>query len=107
LGDKLIGCFCARFYKAELNENDQLYILTFGLLAQHRRYGIGRYCFSYLTEQCRLSKSFNTISLHVQDSNLSAIKFYKKAGFVERCKIEGYYKRIQPSTALLMSKTLE
>lgn len=107
LGDKLIGSFCAKFYKAELNENDQLYIMTFGLLAQFRRCGIGRYCFSYLTERCRLSKNFNSISLHVQENNLPAIRFYKKAGFFERRKIEGYYKRIQPSTALLMTKTMK
>lgn len=48
-------------------------------------------------------KKIDNIYLHVQEGN-DAIKFYSQFGFEESGKIENYYSKIQPATAIILRK---
>lgn len=49
---------------------------------------------------------FTEIYLHVQTSNEEALIFYKKYGFEIIGTVEGYYKKITPPDAYILSKKL-
>lgn len=49
---------------------------------------------------------FDSVFLHVQVNNESAIEFYKKFGFEIVETKQKYYKRIEPADAHVLQKTL-
>lgn len=79
---------------------------TFGLLAPYRRAGIGHHALQHLLGLTRAARSFSRVYLHVQESNTAAMAFYQREGFICDRLIEGYYKKIQPPNAYLLSKLL-
>lgn len=50
--------------------------------------------------------NFDSVFLHVQVNNESAIEFYKKFGFEIVETKQKYYKRIEPADAHVLQKTL-
>ncbi|WP_066633780.1 GNAT family N-acetyltransferase [Desulfolucanica intricata] len=67
--------------------NDQTshmaYISTFGLLESYRGYGIGYLLLSAMKEIC-IENGMKYICLYTHKTNDSAIRFYKRNGFVEK-----------------------
>ena len=56
--------------------------LTFlGCLAPYRRLGIGTQMLDHVMEIVEKDGNFDSVLLHVQVNNDSAIKFYKRSGF--------------------------
>jgi ribosomal protein S18 acetylase RimI-like enzyme len=51
--------------------------------------------------------NFDSIFLHVQINNESAIDFYKRSGFEIVETKQHYYKRIEPADAHVLQKTLK
>lgn len=101
--DVVVGAVCCRVEQVD-NER-RLYIMTLGCLYRYRRLGIGTTMLEHVLE-CASNKGIDNIYLHVQINNTGAIEFYKKFGFEIVDTKEGYYKKIEPSSALVLKKKL-
>lgn len=101
--DVVVGAVCCRIEQAE-NEK-RLYIMTLGCLFTYRRLGIGTTMLNHVLD-CATKRGIDSIYLHVQINNVGAIEFYKKFGFVIVDTKEDYYKRIEPSSALVLKKQM-
>lgn len=93
--------------REETKDNEQtLYILTFGVLESYRKHGIGVQLFDELMNMAKKDPALKKIYLHVQISNETAIRFYKNVGFEEVEKIENYYQDIDPPHCFYLRKNL-
>ncbi|GBC04939.1 hypothetical protein RclHR1_05960007 [Rhizophagus clarus] len=113
--DCCIGAVCCR--KEQIKESNQgttsdqakLYIMTLGVLAPYRNLGIGTKLLTHILQHATLTTQhpkFVEIYLHVQTSNEEALAFYKKYDFEIVATVEGYYKKISPPDAYVLSKKL-
>lgn len=101
--DVVVGSVCCRLEQAD-NER-LLYIMTLGCLFTYRRLGIGTTMLEHVLDYAS-KKGIDNIYLHVQINNQGAIDFYKKFGFEIVDTKEDYYKRIEPSSALILKKKM-
>jgi ribosomal protein S18 acetylase RimI-like enzyme len=102
--DLVVGGVCCR---VDLTEGQRrLYIMTLGCLAPYRRLGIGTKMWNHVLNYVEQDGNFDSIFLHVQVNNESAIKFYQKFGFSIVETKPAYYKRIEPADAHVLQKTL-
>lgn len=101
--DIVVGAVCCRL---ELADNEKrLYIMTLGCLFTYRRLGIGTIMLKHVLDFAT-KKGIDNIYLHVQINNMGAIEFYKKFGFEIVDTKEDYYKKIEPSSALVLKKQM-
>lgn len=102
--DIVVGAVCCRI---DTSDNARrLYIMTLGCLAPYRRLGIGTKMVEHVLNFVTKDGNFDSIFLHVQVNNESAIEFYKKFGFEVVETKQHYYKRIEPADAHVLQKTL-
>uniref|UniRef100_A0A0K0FA91 N-terminal methionine N(alpha)-acetyltransferase NatE n=2 Tax=Strongyloides TaxID=6247 RepID=A0A0K0FA91_STRVS len=104
-----IGAVSCRIASPKLGTNltdSDLYIMTLGTLPAYRRRKIGTILLEYIFQLCKKLSFIKRIVLHVQTSNEEALDFYKKFGFRIADTIEGYYKRIDVTSAHLLIKDL-
>uniref|UniRef100_A0A2R5LL25 N-terminal methionine N(alpha)-acetyltransferase NatE n=2 Tax=Ornithodoros turicata TaxID=34597 RepID=A0A2R5LL25_9ACAR len=102
--DIVVGAVCCRIDTTE--NTRRLYIMTLGCLAPYRRLGIGTTMVQHVLNYVKKDGNFDSIFLHVQVNNQSAIEFYTKFGFKIVETKEHYYKRIEPADAHVLQKTL-
>jgi len=100
--DVVVGAVCCRIEQVD-NER-RLYIMTLGCLFTYRRLGIGTTMLKHVLDYA-FRKGIDNIYLHVQINNTGAIEFYKRFGFEIVDTKEDYYKRIEPSSALVLKKS--
>lgn len=103
--DIVVGGVCCRVDTTEGVRS--LYIMTLGVLAPYRRYGLGSMMLRHILDRCEKDGNLESVYLHVQISNEDAIKFYEKFGFSVVEKKENYYKRIEPADAFVLKKMLK
>lgn len=101
--DVIVGAVCCRL--EQVDNEKRLYIMTLGCLYTYRRLGIGATMLEHVLDHAQ-RKGVDNIYLHVQINNDGAIEFYKKFGFEVVDKKEDYYKRIEPSSALVLKKKM-
>lgn len=101
--DVVVGAVCCRI--EQVDNEKRLYIMTLGCLFTYRRLGIGTTMLKHVLDYA-YRKGLDNIYLHVQINNTGAIDFYKKFGFEIVDTKEDYYKRIEPSSALVLKKQL-
>jgi len=114
--DILVGAVCCRMEAAESDKKEippqqlytptshRLYIMTLGVLAPYRRYGIGGKLLNFVLELAKTRSSIEEIYLHVQTNNEEAINFYKRFGFEIVKTIPNYYQRIVPPDCYVVAK---
>jgi len=102
--DVVVGGVCCRIDTTE--DQRRLYIMTLGCLAPYRKAGIGTKMLQHVLKFVEEDGNFDSIFLHVQVNNESAIKFYQKFGFSVVETKPAYYKRIEPADAHVLQKTL-
>jgi len=83
------------------------YIMTLGVLAPYRKYGVGNQLLNHIIEHVKAAKNVNEIYLHVQINNDKAIEFYKKAGFTIVETLKNYYKKIEPADCYILGRTFD
>lgn len=83
----------------------KLYIMTLGVLAPYRGYGVGNKLLKHIIEFVKTSAVVSQIYLHVQINNESAISFYKKFKFDVVETLKGYYKKIEPADCYILGRT--
>ena len=84
----------------------KLYIMTLGCLAPYRRLGIGTHMLKHVMEIVEKDGNYDSIVLHVQVNNDTALSFYKNFGFEIVETKEAYYKRIEPADAHVLEKKI-
>merc|ERR1719434_454479 len=72
--DIVVGGVCCRVDTS--SDGKKLYIMTLGCLAPYRRLGIGTQMLDHVMEIVEKDGNFDSVLLHVQVNNDSAIKFY-------------------------------
>ena len=69
---------------------DEMEILTFGVIPEHRRQGVGSQFLQKMFQYARQNK-VQKIFLDVAEDNIAAIKLYEKMGFSLVHQRKGYY----------------
>lgn len=84
---------------------DEWEIARIAVSPDARRKGIGQMLFDYMLEVCS-EKEITRILLDVRESNLPAIRFYEKNGFVVDGVRKNFYGGARPENAILMSRSI-
>jgi len=105
----LIGAICCRLEandksREQLKGLSRIYIMTLGVLAPYRGYGIGSKLLNTILAYAASRKDISDIFLHVQINNTDAMRLYKRFGFEVIGLLQCYYKRIEPADAYVLSK---
>ena len=96
---KIVGFIACRlladnFVSETREKDDKIYfeaeILNFGVLDNYRQRGIGSGLLKEFLE-CVSHKSIKMVWLEVRASNVSAIKFYSRRGFIENHRRKNFY----------------
>merc|ERR1712156_91221 len=108
--DVVVGAVCCRIDNTAAEEGKpskkKLYIMTLGCLAPYRRLGIGTHMLKHVMEIVEKDGNYDSIVLHVQVNNDTALSFYKNFGFEIVETKEAYYKRIEPADAHVLEKKI-
>lgn len=100
VNDIPIGSLSARLEQRD--KESAVYIMTCSVLKAYRRRGIARGIMNHLISTLCSEGAVSLLFLNVWVVSEDAILFYKSLGFEEKERIEGYYKELEPSTALLL-----
>ncbi len=102
--DIVVGAVCCRVDVSSEPGRRKLYIMTLGCLAPYRRLGVGARMLAHVMDLVEMDGNFDSVFLHVQTNNESALSFYRRQGFEVVDTKEEYYKRIQPADAHVLEK---
>jgi N-alpha-acetyltransferase 50 len=103
----LVGAICSRI-EANDSKNQRLYIMTLAVLAGYRGRSVGTQLLRSVLNYCESMYQIREVRLHVQVSNVDAIRFYTdRFGFTQGDLVENYYKRINPPHCFLLFKMLQ
>jgi len=103
--DIVVGAVCCRIDQAE--NRRRLYIMTLGVLAKYRELGLGTLMLEHVFKVCEHEGNIDSIYLHVQVNNETALSFYKKFGFQIISTATEYYRRLEPCDAYLLERSLK
>lgn len=86
--------------------------MTLGVLAAYRNHGIGSKLVASVLDYIESEKNgkhstVDEVMLHVQSSNVDAMKFYEEKFGFRKCElVENYYKRIDPPHCYVLRKDI-
>mmetsp|Transcript_49778 Transcript_49778/g.101636 ORF Transcript_49778/g.101636 Transcript_49778/m.101636 type:complete len:181 (+) Transcript_49778:169-711(+) len=103
-GEILVGAICCRL-EEKPEGGIKLYIMTIGVQAPYRCSGIGTSLLESVLNQAARDARIDEAYLHVQTSNVDALNFYQRFGFVIKDKILNYYRKIEPPDCYLLAKS--
>ncbi|KAI9333220.1 N-alpha-acetyltransferase 50, NatE catalytic subunit, partial [Zopfochytrium polystomum] len=91
VGDECVGAICCRREQTgeRAEADERVYVMTLGVLAPYRRLQIGTRLLRHLLDSVGPTRD---VCLHVQTSNVQALRFYVKSGFLVEETVAGYYK---------------
>lgn len=82
-----------------------LYISTLSILSPFRNYGIATHLLSTLLSRAlTLFPDIKAVGAHVWEENHEAREWYRKRGFKEVRREEGYYRRLKPQGAWVVRR---
>ncbi|ELA41057.1 uncharacterized protein VICG_01939, partial [Vittaforma corneae ATCC 50505] len=85
-------------------KNRAVYVFTFGLLQRFRGIGLGEKIWTKVEDIFKTTFQCCRILLHTQTSNLKAVDFYKKHGFIIKETVSEYYEGLPCNAAYLFEK---
>lgn len=97
---KVIGAIVCAHEPAIQN----LYIRTLCLLSPYRSHGLMSAALDHIAASATDIKTFTA---HVWTNNEEGIAWYKSRGFSSSAAIEGYYLKLRPSSAYLVTKNID
>lgn len=100
-----MGSFCCRMDPNERADDFIFYLMTFGVMPNARRLGIGRWMLRMIVEEGR-RRRIPIIRLHVHVGNQEALRFYLKRGFKQLSLVPNYYRRLTPPDAYLLESNI-
>lgn len=81
-----------------------LYLSTLVLLSPYRGHGIMAYMLNVLTKRAVEAYGVTSVGAHVWEANAEGLEWYRKRGFKEVGREEGYYRRLNPQRAVVMQR---
>ncbi|EME49214.1 hypothetical protein DOTSEDRAFT_40460 [Dothistroma septosporum NZE10] len=87
-------------------EGPILYLSTLVLLSPYRSHGIATHLLQILTKRAIEDHCISSVGAHVWVSNAEGRDWYRKRGFQEVSKENGYYRRLDPQDAVVMQKDI-
>ena len=81
-----------------------LYLSTLVLLSPYRQHGIATHLLRTLMQRAVNDYGVVRVGAHVWEANSDAIAWYRKRGFRETGSEAGYYRRLDPQTAIVMER---
>lgn len=102
---KIIGFALVRLLKSNSDSFDSAEILNIAVLASYQNQGIGQKIFDEILRVLE-EKNVREIWLEVRESNLKAIAFYQKNGFVKQFERKNYY-RNPTENALIFKRNVD
>lgn len=88
------------------NKGPMLYLSTLVLHSPYRSLGIATRMLEILTKRAVDAYGVTSVGAHVWEANAEGLNWYRRRGFREVGKEEGYYRRLKPSGAVVMQKDL-
>jgi ribosomal protein S18 acetylase RimI-like enzyme len=86
------------------NDGPMLYLSTLVLLSPYRRHGIATHLLHTLTKRAVDTYGFTSVGAHVWEANAEGLEWYRKRGFREVGREKGYYRKLNPSDAVVMQR---
>lgn len=83
-----------------------LYISTMTLLSPYRHLGIAAHLLARVERVAREKYRVGAVGAHVWVANAEGLEWYRKRGFEEVKKEEGYYSRLKPTGAVVVRKDI-
>lgn len=84
--NKIVGYALAKWYS-----NTRLHIMSFAVLEASRGKGAGKLLIDKIREYGLINKDFAQLTLYVQKSNTTALKFYENNKFTKNSYLKNYY----------------
>lgn len=85
--DNIIAYILAKWYSSS-----RLHIMSFAVMPEYRKHGIGKSLIDTLIKiGSKVNANFTQLTLYVQQSNETALKFYKNNSFIEGKYMKNYY----------------
>lgn len=103
--DVVVGAIACRLERKP-EGGGKLYIMTIGVLAPYRGYGIGSALLEHSLKTAAVDPRIKEAYLHVQTSNTETIEWYSHRGFTAVETIKDYYKRIECCDAVVLRREL-
>lgn len=92
-------------FSFEVSQNTA-YVFTFGIVESLRGIGLGRKAWVMVEDLLKSVYSCTKVVLHVQQSSMEAVRFYKQQGFDIIELIEDYYEGLVCNAAYLLNKDI-
>ncbi|EMC94448.1 hypothetical protein BAUCODRAFT_35668 [Baudoinia panamericana UAMH 10762] len=81
-----------------------LYLSTLVLLSPYRSHGIATHLLNTLVARAINDHGIGSVGAHVWEANAEGLEWYRKRGFRKVGTELGYYRKLEPSGAILMRK---
>lgn len=104
--DVVVGAIACRLER-QPDGGAKLYIMTIGVLAPYRGFGVGSRLLERVLATAAADSAVREAYLHVQTSNDEAIEWYTRRGFAAAETVKEYYKRIECRDAVVLRRPLE
>lgn len=107
-GGRLVGAIRCRLLtrlpgcSPTAQEKPILYLSTLVLLSPFRGRGIAAEMLRLLTVRAVEAHGIGSIGAHVWSENAEGLEWYARRGFAEIGREEGYYRRLRPTTAVVV-----
>lgn len=85
-------------------DGPMLYLSTLVLLSPYRTHGIATHMLNVLMKRAVHDYGITSVGAHVWEANQDGLEWYRKRGFEEVSREEGYYRRLKPSTAVVVQR---
>lgn len=85
-------------------DGPMLYLSTLALLSPYRSHGIATHLLHRLTKRAIDDYGISSIGAHVWEANQDGLEWYRKRGFREVAREDGYYRRLDPQGAVVMQR---
>lgn len=87
-------------------EERMLYISTLGVLSPYQGHGIATQLLERVCERAGREFGVKVVGAHVWEASVDAREWYKKRGFVEERTEGDYYRRLEPTGAVIVSRRI-
>lgn len=81
-----------------------LYLSTLVLLSPYRSHGIAASMLKVLIKRAVNDHGVTSVGAHVWEDNVEGLEWYRRRGFKETGREEGYYRRLKPTGAVIVQR---
>jgi ribosomal protein S18 acetylase RimI-like enzyme len=92
--------------QSKSQDGRMLYLSTLVLLSPYRQHGIATRLLQTLTKRAVDAYGITSVGAHVWEANVEGLEWYRKRGFREVGREMGYYRKLDPQTALVMQRSV-